>query len=280
MNIKELKRLWEENGFRPKKKLGQNFLVDKNARDNIMRAADYGSGDTVLEIGAGFGVMTMEIAARCSVLHAVEKDKGICGIMEPVFREMDNLDLISGDILEVDVCALTVNSGKLRVFGNIPYYITTPVIERMIAQRRCVRDIHLVIQEEFADRITSPPGSKHYGSVSCFVQFYTKAKKVLRISKNSFYPKPKVDSCLLRLEVLPEPSVQVEDEGLMFSLIRKAFSQRRKKIVNTISHGGFLSMDRDAWRQVLSESGIDPSLRAEDIYLADYARLADLVLNR
>ncbi|MFC1480471.1 ribosomal RNA small subunit methyltransferase A, partial [Candidatus Omnitrophota bacterium] len=166
------------------------------------------------------------------------------------------------------------------VFGNIPYYISTPVIAKMIAERKCIESLYIVIQEELANRIVSPPGSKEYGSISCFIQFYTDPKKIFKIKKNSFYPRPKVDSCLLKLEMLPEPSVSVMDEGLMFKIIRKAFSERRKKIINPLSSKGFMSMDRSGWGEVLKSCGIDESNRAESLSLSDYAKLADTVARR
>ncbi len=277
MNLSELIILWKEHGFRPNKKLGQNFLIDKNVRDNVLDAMSRDMRSTVVEIGAGFGVMSFEIAERCDRLYAVEKDRKICGIMEPIFRRKENLTLVQGDILDLDVCDLARNSGKITVFGNIPYYVTTPVIEKMIEQRRCVGNIYIVIQEEFAERIASSPGSKLFGSISCYVQFYVEVKKLLRIKRNSFYPRPKVDSCLVKMSVFPEPPVRVKEKELMFMIIRRSFSQRRKKIINPLSRGAFLSIERDGWREIFDKCGIDPSLRAEDLSLTNFAKLSDAV---
>ncbi len=277
MDLRQLKQLWKEHGFRPNKRLGQNFLIDKNVRDNILRALSLDESGTVVEIGSGFGVMSFALAERCGKLFAVEKDSRICEIMGPYFRGAENLKLVHADILEVDICGLAKQGERITVFGNIPYYISTPVIERMIEQRRCVGSVHIVIQEELADRIVSPPGSRVYGSVSCYIQFYTRPKKLFRIKKNSFYPRPKVDSCLLSLEMLPEPSVRVKDEALMFKIIRKAFSQRRKKIINPLSDRTFTSINRTGWEELLNRCRIDPANRAENLSLSDYARLADAV---
>ncbi len=274
MDLKELKALWREEDFRPNKKLGQNFLIDKNVRDNILKALCVDSSKRVLEIGAGFGVMSFELAAMCGKLFAVEKDRRICGIMAERFREKD-ITLIEASILDVDICALAKDSGALTVFGNIPYYISTPVIEKMIRQRKCIDAVYLVIQEELAERIASSSGSRVYGSISCFVQFYMEVKKLFRIKKNSFYPRPRVDSHLVELKVLSEPSVKVTDEALMFRIVRKAFSQRRKKAVNPLSQGDFASMTRDDWIRLFESCGIDPASRAESLSLEDYARVSD-----
>ncbi len=277
MDLRELKSLWKKKGFRPRKRLGQNFLVDKNVRDNIVNALPLDSGLTVIEIGVGFGVMTFPIASRCARLFAVEKDKDICGIMGPVFDEKENITLVRSDILELDFCGLAGGREDVLVYGNIPYYISTPVIEKIITSSRCVRTAYLVMQEELADRIASRPGPKSYGSVSCFVQYYAEPRKVFKISRNSFYPRPQVDSCLLELKIREKPAVEVKDEKLLFKVIRKAFSQRRKKALNSLSHGDFLSIEKGTWHDIFDRCGIDLCSRAEDLSLPDYARVADEV---
>ncbi|MFH1552499.1 MAG: rRNA adenine dimethyltransferase family protein, partial [Candidatus Omnitrophota bacterium] len=184
---------------------------------------------------------------------------------------------VHADILDADLCSLTGGKERIIVFGNIPYYISTPVIAKMIEQRECIEALYIVIQEELANRIVSPPGSKEYGAISCFIQFYTDPKKIFRIKRNSFHPRPKVDSCLLKLEMLRTPSVLVMDEELMFKIIRKAFSERRKKIINPLSNKRFMSMDKSGWGEIFKSCGIDESNRAETLSLSDYARLADAV---
>ncbi|MGB2630099.1 MAG: 16S rRNA (adenine(1518)-N(6)/adenine(1519)-N(6))-dimethyltransferase RsmA [Candidatus Omnitrophota bacterium] len=275
MNISELKRLWQEHGFHPTKRLGQNFLIDKNIRDNILNTVPFSADSVVVEIGAGFGVMTFEAAERCRRLYAVEKDEKICAIMAPLFSKKENLELVRGDILEFDLCSIASRDKGILVLGNIPYYITTPVIEKIITERKCIRGAYIVVQDELASRIVSPPGRKDYGALTCFVQFYAEVEKVFKIKKNSFYPRPNVDSCLLKLAMSPEPRVKVRDKELMFRIVRKAFQQRRKKILNSLSHGGFLDMDKGEWQDVLQDCGVDIYKRAEDISLLDYARISD-----
>jgi 16S rRNA (adenine1518-N6/adenine1519-N6)-dimethyltransferase len=277
MNINELKKLWQEHDFRPSKRLGQNFLIDKNVRDNILKELQLDGESIVVEIGAGFGVMSFEIADTAKKVFAVEKDAKICRIMTPLFEQKENLELIHGDILDLDFQALAPRGERLLVFGNIPYYITTPVIEKIIEQRESVKAACIVMQNEVARRIVASPGSKEYGAISCFVQFYTKAEKAFKVSKNSFYPKPKVDSCLLKMEIFSEPQPKVKNKELMFSVIRKAFLQRRKKILNSLAHAGFMSMERGEWQHLLESCGIDISSRAEDLSLSDYARISDAI---
>lgn len=276
MDISQIQKLAKEHGFRPNKRLGQNFLVDKNIREKILSSLDIPKGRTVVEIGPGFGMMTFDLAERCAHLVAVEKDPKLCEIMTPAFKEKDNIELICQDILESDLSSFA-KGGKVVVYGNVPYYITTPIVEKMIAERRYVRSLYMVIQEELADRLVASPGSKIYGSISCFVQYYTHAKKLFRITKGCFSPRPKVNSSLLHLEFLESPSVKVEDEELMFKVIRKAFSQRRKKVINSLSSGGFLDLDKEKLTEVLLSCGVDPLRRAESLSLADYAAISDKI---
>ena len=277
MDLKELKALWRTQKFRPDKRLGQNFLVDNNVRDKILKELPLSGEKAVLEIGPGFGVMSFELASRCGRLIAVEKDPKICRMMEPVFAGEPRIELLNSDILQVDICALSKKGEeKIVVYGNVPYYISTPIIEKMISEKSCIDSLYLVIQEEFADRIVASPGKKAYGSLSCFIQYHAYPKKLFRIKKNSFLPRPKVDSCLIRFVLPDSPTVKVSNEDLMFRIIRGAFSQRRKKMINPLSSGDLKGISRDEWKNIFETCGIDPSSRAENLSLADYARLSDI----
>ncbi|MDD4956709.1 MAG: 16S rRNA (adenine(1518)-N(6)/adenine(1519)-N(6))-dimethyltransferase RsmA [Candidatus Omnitrophica bacterium] len=278
MNLKELKKLWEEAGFGPLKSLGQNFLVDNNVKEKIISLLPYSGEDTVVEIGPGFGSMTFSLARSCRRLVAVEKDARICGLMAPMFREVGNIDLVSRDILKTDIAEIA-SGGKVHVYGNIPYYISSPIIEHLISNRDHIKRIYLMVQEEFADRIVAPPGSRTYGSLSCFVQFYTKPAKVMRISRNCFSPRPKVDSALLEMDIPASPRVGTKDETTMFCLIRKAFSQRRKKMINPLSGWKEAGLSRVEWENIFHECGIDPGNRAEHLSLEEFARISDKLVD-
>ena len=277
MEPTKLRELWLEHGFRPEKALGQNFLMDKNVRDKLIDAYSLEEDETVLEIGPGFGVMSFEAAKRCKRFYAVEKDRRIYSIMLPFFRDAENMTVFNADILETDICALAKDSGRIKVIGNIPYCISTPIMERLILQRKCIKSAFLVMQDELAVRIVSPPGSRDFGSISCYVQYYTSIKKIFKITGNCFFPKPIVDSCLVRIDFPEEPSVRVKDEKLFFDIIHKAFSERRKQIVNPLSSDSFLGMDKRAWASLLEGCGVAPTSRAEGLSLPDYGRIADAV---
>lgn len=276
MQLKDLKKIWKESGFRPEKSLGQNFLIDENIKRKILRDIVYSKDDIVLEIGPGFGIMTFGLAEATKHVYAIEKDSRLCRIMGPFFAEKGNITLINKDILDVDLSEYSPGE-KIRVYGNVPYCITTPIIENVIRQRSNVKDLTMVLQDELADRIVAKPGSKIYGSITCFIQYYARASKVMKISKGCFCPAPKVDSCLLRLELLDEPSVRVKDEELLFKVIRGAFSQRRKKLINPLSSDSSFVMDKAEWENVLKSCSIDPSSRAEALSLAEYAKIANLI---
>jgi len=275
MDITDLKILWKKEKFRPDKKMGQNFLIDKNIRDKILSSLSLGPDEKVVEVGPGFGMMTFAAAGRCRQLFAVEKDNRIFRMMEPRFLSAGNIIPVNEDILEFDIKTVCGDKSKVVLFGNIPYYISAPLIKNIITQRKYIDRVYLVTQEEVASRISACPGSREYGSLSCFVQYYSEVRKLFRIKNSSFFPKPKVESCLFRMDIPPTPRVSVKDEDMLFRIIRKSFSQRRKKIINPLSCDKFLSLDRDNWKNIFESCGVDHSLRAEALSLDDYARISD-----
>ncbi len=275
MDLKQIRDLCKTAGFRPNKRLGQNFMVDNNTRKKIISSIRFRSSDTVVEIGAGFGAMTFLLAECVKKVIAVEKVARVYEIMKPIFQKKENIVFMNEDILKVDLERVRSSDNKLTVFGNIPYYISTPVIEKIIDQRAYVESAYIVMQEELADRIVASPGTRTAGSISYFVQFYTKPKKLFRIKKNVFYPKPQVESCLLELEVLSSPSVKVRNESIMFQIIRRAFSERRKMAINPLSSSGLLAEGRSGWERIFNKCQLDKSSRAENLSLKDYSFIAD-----
>ncbi|MBF0217049.1 MAG: ribosomal RNA small subunit methyltransferase A [Candidatus Omnitrophica bacterium] len=276
MDISKLRENWKLHGFRPSKILGQNFLIDKNIRDKILANISLSGDDTVVEIGPGFGAMTVELSKKCASVTAIEKDRTIYDIVSGEIA-CGKIKMLNEDFLEVDLAALCPAGKKLVVYGNIPYSITTPIIEKVIEARDHVGKVFMVMQDEYARRLTSGPGTKEYGSITCFAQFYAKLKPLFKISKNCFFPVPKVDSCLLSMDLSRGPLVTVKDRELMFRIIRQSFSQRRKQILNTISHSDFLGIDRPVWETILKDTGIGVSLRAENLSIHDFAKIADRV---
>ena len=276
MNIKELNETFKKHNFRAKKKLGQNFLVDNNIRTKMVKAMDLNAKDIVLEIGPGLGAMTFRIAGSCKRLYAIEKDTKAFKILKDRVIEESNVELINDDFLEIEIEKIAKRN-KIKVFGNIPYYISTPIIEKIIISKKRVKEVFITIQKEVADRATARPGSKDYSSFSCFVQYHTKPEKLFKIKKNCFCPKPKVESCFLKLNILEKPSVKVKDEELFFKIVRGAFSQRRKKAVNPLGRKVEIGLNRDEWVSAFKGCSIDISSRAENISIEQYAELSNYV---
>ena len=229
MNFDQIKQLMVQAGFRPNKRLGQNFLIDSNIRRKMLDELKVDERTTVLEIGPGFGSLTFEIAERALKVIAVEKDDRVSDIVAPLFEEKGNIELIRGDVLEVDLRSLLPENEKVVVFGNIPYYVTTPIIEKMIGLRRQVSRVYLLTQEEYADRLISGPGSKVFGSISCYVQFYCDVRKYFKVKSTSFYPRPKVESTFIGLEFLDSGRVEVVNEELFLNLSDRPFRKEGKR---------------------------------------------------
>lgn len=268
---KQLKALWKEYGFRPVKRLGQNFLIDKNIRDKIIASLDLNTDETVIEIGTGFGELLPGLAARARKVFAVEKDKKIARILKATSRLPRNVTLLESDFLDLDIKALA-GGKRVIIYGSIPYYITSPIIEKIFRDIACIKAIYLVVQKEVAERITAPPGSKDIGRLSLYVQYYTEPKALFGIGRNCFYPVPKVESVLLKLEVLKEKKVTVKDEGTLFRIIKAAYGKRRKTIANSLLSAGKEKADL---LRLLERARVNPRERAETLRLADFARISD-----
>ncbi|MGB2705403.1 MAG: 16S rRNA (adenine(1518)-N(6)/adenine(1519)-N(6))-dimethyltransferase RsmA [Candidatus Omnitrophota bacterium] len=266
----ELKALWQKTGFRPLKRLGQNFLVDKNVKDKILRNVEIGPDDTVLEIGPGFGEMTFGLAERAKKVFAVEKDKKVVKILKTGLKLPGNAVLIEDDFLDVDIKKLAANK-KVIVYGNLPYYITSPILEKLFSNISLIKSIYFVVQKEVADRILAKPGSKDIGRLSLYVQYYTEPKRIFTIGKGCFYPAPGVESAFLKLIVLRKKKARVKDEKLFFEIIKNAYGQRRKTLLNSLSGMG---IEKGVLSRSLKAAGINPRSRAEELSLQDFALLS------
>lgn len=250
----------------PKKSLGQNFLVDKNIVKKIIEALSLSSSDTILEIGSGKGEITSLIASRAKKVYALELDARLKDVLKERLKGYGNAQVIIQDILKFNLDKILPAKDKIKVFGNIPYYISSPIIEYLIRHRAYIENAFITVQREFAKRVVASPGSKDYGSLSFFVQYYCLPEIVFHINKGCFYPVPKVDSSLLSLAFRAQPAVYVKDEELLFRLIRSAFNQRRKTLKNSLK--GIVEA---------AELGNFLNQRPEDLSLEDFANLANRV---
>jgi 16S rRNA (adenine1518-N6/adenine1519-N6)-dimethyltransferase len=273
LNKTQLNEIFIRHDFAPLKRLGENYLIDGNIRDKIISVARLSKDDIVLEIGPGLGALTLDLAKTGASVIAVEKDKKACAILTDLVGSVfPNLEIVNADVLKFDMGG-AVGSRKLKVIGNLPYYITTPVIEYLLRNKDLVTTAIIMVQKEVASRLLAKPGTKDYSSLSCFVQYHTRPEYIYTVKRTCFYPAPKVDSAIVRMDVLGTPSVRVKDEERFFRIVRGAFNQRRKSIVNSLSREAVLNIPKDELTAILNNAGIDPAARPETLNLSDFAKI-------
>ena len=273
--LKETKILLKQYQFNPKKKLGQHFLISASAIEKILKASDLRKEDTVVEIGSGLGLLTRELAKRAKKVIGFEKDRELCCISEKVLADFSNVKIEEEDILKVSPEQIS-SWGKFKVVGNLPYYITTPIIFSLLGWSKRLMSAVLTVQKEVAERIISPPGRKEYGILSIGVQFHGEVEKIADFKKECFFPMPDVVSSLIRMKVRAKPPVLVKDKENFFNLVRVSFSQRRKQLANVLAKG--LNFKKEIISDKLSLIGIDPKRRAETLSMDDFAKLSNFLI--
>ncbi|MGI6003694.1 MAG: 16S rRNA (adenine(1518)-N(6)/adenine(1519)-N(6))-dimethyltransferase RsmA [Lachnospiraceae bacterium] len=277
-NPKKTIEILQKYSFCFQKRFGQNFLIDEHVIRKIIRGAGVTKEDTVLEIGPGIGTLTQYLAEAARYVVAVEVDKKLLPILEETLQEYDNVTVINADILETDVRQLAeqyAGGGRLKVVANLPYYITTPIIMGLFEKDVPVDSMTVMVQKEVAARMKAGPGSKDYGALSLAVQYYAEPYLAANVPRNSFMPRPNVDSAVIRLTRYQEPPVQVSDPALMFRLIRAAFQQRRKTLVNSIANSGELSFTKAEAAAAVERAQLAPNIRGEALDLEAFARLTE-----
>lgn len=271
---KVIKQIAEQFDFGFAKGLGQNFLLDPVVLDKIADAADIDEG--VLEIGPGFGVLTKRLCETGKKVVSVEIDKRLIPVLDFTLSEFDNVKIIEKDILKTDINTLIdeeFGDKKISIAANLPYYITTPIITKLIEEKLPIKNIVVMVQKEVAERIVAMPGKKDYGAISVLCRYYTNPRIVTIVPKSSFYPAPKVDSAVLCMEVQGKPNVAVLDEKLFFRVVRGAFAQRRKTLLNCLSSA--FSCPKDKLFEILLSVGIEPTIRGEKLGLSEFGKIAD-----
>ena len=265
-----------EHGISAKKRYGQNFLVDPRVLDRILEGAGICREDTVLEIGPGIGTMTQALCKAAGQVTAVEIDREMIPLLEENLAGFDNYTLLNADILEVDLKELV--RPRTKVVANLPYYITTPIIMGLLEQDLPLTSITVMVQKEVAERMQAQPGTKDYGALTLAVQYRTEAEIIAKGPANCFIPRPNVDSAVIRLTLHKERPVRPKDEARMFRVIRAAFAQRRKTLVNALKNDPVLQAEgvtRERAEAVLQEMGLDAAVRGERLTLAQFADLSD-----
>lgn len=261
-------------GFTFSKGLGQNFLLDSTVLDRIVEAAEIDSG--VLEVGPGFGVLTKHLAETGKKVVSVEIDRRLLPVLDYTLEGYDNVTVIERDIMKTDVKALIdeeFGKEKISVAANLPYYITTPIITSLIEAKLPLKNIVVMVQKEVAERICAKPGKKDYGAITVLCQYYTEPEMVCVVPAGSFYPPPKVDSAVLCMKLRDKPAVQTKDEKIFFRVVKSAFAQRRKTLLNCLQSG--FSADKDTISKILESVGISPQIRGEKLGLEEFGKIAD-----
>lgn len=270
----------QKYNFTFQKKFGQNFLIDTRVLERIIAQAEITKDDMVLEIGPGIGTMTQYLCENAREVVAVEIDNSLIPILEDTLSEYNNVTVINDDILKVDINKLVEehNAGKpIKVVANLPYYITTPIIMGLFEKKVNVDSITVMVQKEVADRMKSGPGSKDYGALSLAVQYYSKPEIVANVPPNCFMPRPNVSSAVIRLKLYDEMTVKVENENLLFRLIRASFNQRRKTLVNGIKNSGELNYTKEQVVEALAKMGLNENIRGEALTLEQFGELSDIL---
>lgn len=272
---KTVKQIQEIYGFKFTKALGQNFLVDKNFVDKIVDLADV-EGENILEIGPGIGTITQSMGEMAKKIVAVELDKTLIPILNDNLSDYENIKVIQGDILKVDLEKIIeeeFGGEDFKLVSNLPYYITTPIIEKLVTAKLPCKDMTIMVQKEVADRMVADEKSKDYSSLSIFVKFYTTLVDKFKVPKSVFIPQPKIDSTVLKLNLrVYDDKV---DKKILFNLVRAGFNKRRKTILNSLS----AAVNKDDLKEVLEEVGLKENLRAENLSLDDFIRLAKAIEN-
>ena len=276
----------EKYGIKISKSLGQNFLADRNITEKIIEAAGIGADSLVLEIGAGLGALTAAAARRAGWAVAVEIDKNLTPALKENLKEYGNIDIINADILKEDINGLIEShrgkTGRLlpdiKIIGNLPYYITSPVIMKILEEKTIARSLTFMIQKEVAERISAKPGTKAYGAVTAAINYYGTVSYISDVPRSVFIPKPNVDSAVIRINVREAPPVSLTDEKIFFACIKAGFGQRRKTLLNSLT--GLSGLGKQDIMDVLKNAGIDHMRRAETLDIFEFAALADCICRK
>ena len=279
MNLeKETKFIMNKYNITANKNYGQNFLIDENIVEQIVQKAEVNKSDLVIEIGPGLGTLTKYLLESAGKVICIELDTNVLKILNDRFSLYDNFELINNDVLKVDLKQLIENNSQfssVKVVANLPYYITTPIIMKLLEEHLDLISITVMVQKEVALRLTETPGGKETGAITYSINYYTNPSIVLNVSKECFIPSPKVDSAVIKLDILKESKVKVKNEELFFKIIKASFLQKRKTLINSLSNSG---IDNKAFlEKMLTNLNLDLKIRAEKLTLEDFAKITDYI---
>ena len=271
---KETDFLLKQNDLKANKKLGQNFLINEEIIDEIVQKAEITKNDVVIEIGPGLGSLTAKLLEKAQKVIAIELDDHLVTFLEKRFSLYTNFELIHNDVLKVDLKEIISHYEHVKVVANLPYYITTPIVMKLLEEKLELESITVMVQKEVGERFCASPNGKEYGAITVSILYYTNPQIVIDVPRDNFNPVPEVDSVVVKLELRKEPPVQIKDEKLFFRLIKAGFSQRRKTISNSLMGIG---KTKEEMRKILEKLNLKENLRAENLSIEDFANIANLL---
>ncbi len=276
MDIKDVKtaELVKKYNFKFSKSLGQNFLVDDSVPRDIVLGAEVDENDLVIEIGPGVGTLTVQLLNKAKKVVAIELDSDLIPILTEEIGSNPKFTLIHNDALKVDFNEIIGEEKSVKLVANLPYYVTTPIIVKLLKENYNFKSLTIMIQKEVAERMNAEPGNKDYGALSLLVQYYCNTSIVRKVPPQCFIPRPKVDSIVIRLDRLQEPKVKVENEKLFFDIIRSSFNMRRKTLWNGVKNIG---LSKENLELAFEEAGVDPKRRGETLTIEEFAMLSDKI---
>ncbi len=274
MNLREeTEFLLKKYKLKANKSLGQNFLINQQIIDDIVKVANVNEDDLIIEIGPGLGSLTSKLADNAKKVIAIELDQNMIEILKERFSLYKNVEIVHGDIMKVDLKELIGEEKNVKIVANLPYYITTPIVMKLLEENLKMESITVMVQKEVGERFCAIPGGKEYGAITVSINYYSDSKIVLEVPKDNFNPIPEVDSCVVQLK-LKENHIELKDKKLFFRLIKIAFSQRRKNIGNSLTGIG---MTKQEVKEMLEALGLDINLRAENLSINQYAQIANYI---
>lgn len=282
--LEETKQLLKKYKIRVNKSLGQNFLIDGNVIEQIITGSDISKEDLVIEIGPGLGTLTNELIQKAKKVIAIELDPKMITILQDRFSKEENFEIIFQDVLTCDLQQILkqeqekTNYSSIKVVANLPYYITTPIMMKLLEEKLPLASITVMIQKEVAERLIAIPGTKNAGAITYSIYYYAKSGKILEVPNSCFIPEPEVTSEVIQLQIREKPAVKTKDSKVMFSIIKSAFMQRRKTLLNALVNTKVFINKEEAMK-IFNQLGIEEKARAEEIPMETYAKMADLILS-
>ena len=281
--LEETKNIMRRYNIKPNKSLGQNFLINSEVVENIVQSSDITKDDMVIEIGPGLGVLTKYLLEKAKKVVCIELDTKMVKILQDRFSEYDNIEIINTDVLKINLNEIIEkNKGEIRkvkVVANLPYYITTPIIMKLIEDRLDIESITVMIQKEVADRLIEIPGGKNTGAITYTVYYYCTSKKIMEVPNTSFIPEPEVTSEIIKMDMRDKPVVDVENPQIMFRIIKSAFMQRRKTLLNALTNANVF-INKEQGINTLKELNLKENVRAEELTIQDFSNITKIVFGK